>query len=51
MSQHIDTTKTRVAAISVVASATMAAVKFAVGIAIGSLALISDCLLYTSRCV
>ncbi len=44
MSQHIDTTKTRVAAISVVASATMAAVKFAVGIAIGSLALISEAL-------
>lgn len=44
MSSHIDTTKTRVAAISVVASATMAAVKFAVGIAIGSLALISEAL-------
>lgn len=44
MSQHIDTTKTRVAAISVIASASMAAVKFVVGIAIGSLALISEAL-------
>ncbi|MBN8970747.1 MAG: cation-efflux pump [Rhizobiales bacterium] len=44
MSQHVDTTKTRVAAISVVASATMAALKFVVGIAIGSLALISEAL-------
>jgi cation diffusion facilitator family transporter len=44
MSQHADTTKTRVAAISVAASATMAAVKFVVGVAIGSLALISEAL-------
>ena len=36
--------KARVAAISIVASATMAAVKFAVGIAIGSIALISEAL-------
>jgi len=36
--------KQRVAAISIVASASMATVKFAVGIAIGSLALISDAL-------
>jgi cation diffusion facilitator family transporter len=38
------TTKSRVAAISVVASFSMAAIKFAVGIAIGSLALISEAL-------
>jgi cation diffusion facilitator family transporter len=36
--------KARVAAISILASATMAAAKFAVGIAIGSLALISEAL-------
>jgi cation diffusion facilitator family transporter len=36
--------KQRVAAISIVASASMAALKFAVGVAIGSLALISDAL-------
>ena len=36
--------KQRVAAISIVASASMAAMKFAIGIAIGSLALISDAL-------
>ncbi|CAN5430740.1 cation-efflux pump [soil metagenome] len=36
--------KQRVAAISIVASASMAAVKFAVGIAIGSIALISEAL-------
>jgi cation diffusion facilitator family transporter len=36
--------KQRVAAVSIVASAGMAAVKFAVGVAIGSLALISDAL-------
>ena len=36
--------KQRVAAISIAASASMAALKFAVGIAIGSLALISDAL-------
>ncbi len=36
--------KQRVAAVSIVASASMAALKFAVGIAIGSLALISDAL-------
>ncbi|MCO5129820.1 MAG: cation-efflux pump [Xanthobacteraceae bacterium] len=44
MNQHVQNVKTRVAAISVVASATMAAVKFAVGVAIGSLALISEAL-------
>src|ERR1700683_5672351 len=38
------TVKSRVAAISVFASAGMAAAKFAVGIAIGSLALISEAL-------
>ncbi|WP_041798313.1 cation diffusion facilitator family transporter [Rhodopseudomonas palustris] len=37
-------TKSRVAAVSVLASASMAAAKFAVGIAIGSLALISEAL-------
>ncbi len=36
--------KQRVAAISIVASASMAAIKFAVGLAIGSIALISDAL-------
>lgn len=36
--------KQRVAAISIIASASMAAIKFAVGIAIGSIALISDAL-------
>ena len=36
--------KQRVAAISIVASASMAALKFVVGLAIGSLALISDAL-------
>lgn len=36
--------KSRVAAISIVASASMAAVKFAVGVAIGSIALISEAL-------
>ncbi|OPF90762.1 Ferrous-iron efflux pump FieF [Rhodopseudomonas palustris] len=40
----VASTKSRVAAVSVVASATMAAAKFAVGIAIGSLALISEAL-------
>jgi cation diffusion facilitator family transporter len=40
----VSSTKSRVAAVSVVASATMAAVKFAVGILIGSLALISEAL-------
>jgi cation diffusion facilitator family transporter len=38
------TTKSRVAAISVIASFSMAAIKFAVGVAIGSLALISEAL-------
>ena len=38
------TTKSRVAAISIVASASMAAVKLVVGVAIGSLALISEAL-------
>jgi cation diffusion facilitator family transporter len=38
------TTKSRVAAISIVASASMAAVKLLVGVAIGSLALISEAL-------
>src|SRR6476661_10486565 len=37
-------TKTSVAAISIFASATMAAAKFVVGVAIGSLALISEAL-------
>ncbi|OCK54785.1 cation-efflux pump [Bradyrhizobium sp. LMTR 3] len=40
----IPTLKTNVAAISILASASMAAAKFAVGIAIGSLALISEAL-------
>src|SRR5438128_12586121 len=41
---HTPTLKTNVAAISVFASAGMAAAKFVVGIAIGSLALISEAL-------
>lgn len=41
---HTPTIKTNVAAISIFASASMAAAKFAVGIAIGSLALISEAL-------
>src|SRR6185436_16506581 len=41
---HLPTLKTNVAAISIFASAGMAAAKFAVGIAIGSLALISEAL-------
>src|ERR1700716_2978611 len=44
MSTHIATVKTRVAAISIFASAGMAAAKFVVGVAIGSLALISEAL-------
>src|ERR1041385_247491 len=44
MSAPVAATKSRVAAISVVASASMAAAKFVVGIAIGSLALISEAL-------
>jgi cation diffusion facilitator family transporter len=44
MSAHIATVKTRVAAISIFASAAMAAAKFVVGVAIGSLALISEAL-------
>src|ERR1700719_2846850 len=44
MSQSDHTIKSRVAAISVFASAGMAAAKFVVGIAIGSLALISEAL-------
>src|ERR1700733_2263138 len=44
MSTHLATVKTRVAAISIFASAGMAATKFVVGIAIGSLALISEAL-------
>jgi cation diffusion facilitator family transporter len=44
MSPPVATVKSRVAAISVVASASMAAAKFAVGIAIGSLALVSEAL-------
>jgi cation diffusion facilitator family transporter len=44
MSHPDHTTKSRVAAISVFASAGMAAAKFVVGIAIGSLALISEAL-------
>src|SRR5947207_14141821 len=41
---HTPTLKTNVAAITIFASAGMAAAKFAVGIAIGSLALISEAL-------
>src|SRR4029079_19273556 len=41
---HTPSLKTNVAAISIFASAGMAAAKFAVGIAIGSLALISESL-------
>jgi len=41
---HSDHSKTRVAAISILASAAMSAAKFVVGIAIGSLALISEAL-------
>ena len=44
MNGHANTTKTRVAAISVFASAGMAAAKFIVGILIGSLALVSEAL-------
>src|ERR1700744_2370660 len=44
MSAHVHTIKTRVAAISVFASAAMAAAKFIVGILIGSLALVSEAL-------
>jgi cation diffusion facilitator family transporter len=44
MSAHAHTTKTRVAAISIFASAGMAAAKFIVGIIIGSLALVSEAL-------
>ncbi|MBV8926614.1 MAG: cation-efflux pump [Bradyrhizobium sp.] len=44
MGEHVHTVKTRVAAISVFASAGMAAAKFIVGILIGSLALVSEAL-------
>src|SRR5436305_14860928 len=44
MSPPLTAEKSRVAAISVMASASMAAAKFVVGIAIGSLALISEAL-------
>ena len=44
MGQPVHAVKSRVAAISILASAAMAAAKFAVGIAIGSLALISEAL-------
>src|ERR1700743_566627 len=44
MSQSVHTSKSRVAAISMIASASMAAAKFIVGIAIGSIALISEAL-------
>jgi cation diffusion facilitator family transporter len=44
MSLPVTTIKSRVAAISIVASASMAAIKLAVGVAIGSLALISEAL-------
>jgi cation diffusion facilitator family transporter len=44
MSEHGHSTKTRVAAISIFASAGMAAAKFVVGIIIGSLALVSEAL-------
>src|ERR1700689_2441490 len=44
MSHPVHNVKSRVAAISIAASATMAAAKFVVGVAIGSLALISEAL-------
>src|SRR3954467_4583507 len=44
MNPAVSSTKSRVAAVSMVASFSMAAVKLAVGIAIGSLALISEAL-------
>ena len=44
MSPPVHSAKARVAAISIIASAAMAAAKFVVGIAIGSLALISEAL-------
>jgi cation diffusion facilitator family transporter len=44
MNVSVTSTKSRVAAVSIVASFSMAAVKLAVGIAIGSLALISEAL-------
>src|SRR5215468_7221992 len=44
MSNHVQSKKTRVAAISVFASAGMAAAKLIVGIIIGSLALVSEAL-------
>src|SRR5277367_31743 len=44
MSAHVHNVKSSVAAISIVASATMAMAKFVVGILIGSLALISEAL-------
>ena len=44
MSEHAHNVKTRVAAISIFASAGMAAAKFVVGIMIGSLALVSEAL-------
>src|SRR3979411_278940 len=44
MSAPVATVKSRVAAISILASAGMAATKFAVGVAIGSLALVSEAL-------
>ena len=44
MSTHVHNVKTRVAAISIFASAGMAAAKFIVGILIGSLALVSEAL-------
>ena len=44
MSSPASSSKTRVAAVSIVASASMAVIKFVVGVAIGSLALISEAL-------
>lgn len=44
MSQSVHSEKSRVAAISMIASASMAVAKFVVGIAIGSIALISEAL-------
>jgi cation diffusion facilitator family transporter len=44
MSQFVHSEKSRVAAISMIASASMAAAKFIVGISIGSIALISEAL-------
>ena len=44
MNEQVHNVKTRVAAISIFASAGMAAAKFVVGVMIGSLALVSEAL-------